>query len=730
MRFKTLNIESDPGEQGLEPGSYDLVVAGLVIVSLTLVKSWGLQVIGSSRHAGPGIDDEECPQNTQTVCVSRMRWCAEAADDCSGGKLLMYEITAPEIPRTGFAFGLLPGWWLGILTSFLVVHLLTSIGTDKLREWSPCVSEADWDDILSKTGFSGVDTSFHDYQEASCHEMSLMISTAAPESSLVQDPAHVCKFSIVINTSSPAQSNLALEIKDRLDPSKQDKCSITSLREAALIAKNSRESCMVYLLELEEPFLYGIDEESYILLQTSLSHAHQILWITSAGGDSPSHPGFGMFDGLARVLRSENTQLACVTLALDKTSSTRRHTGNERDVPYIMDILRKLVSQELKDMEPEYVERDGLLHINRMTPIEQLNEIVQAFDKLQQKKQAFGHGPPLAMTVSNPGMLDSVLFVEDEDQARPLAPGEVEIEVKAAGINFMDCLTVLGRVTKGTIGGECAGVVSRVGSACEKDFQPGDRVCAAILNCFRTFARSDPMLVTKIPDDLSFQHASSIPVTGVTTHYALTEFARLQGGESVLIHSAAGGTGQLAIQIAQKLGAVVYVTVGTSEKKPLLMERYGISEDHILSSRNTSFAQGIMRLTANKGVDVILNSLSGELLTASWDCIASFGRFIEIGKKDIHSHKYLPMFPFRRNVSFGAVDLDHMHIERPMAFRKSLLAVVKMLTEHELQVAFPLHIFPVSEIESALRLMQSGKHMGKIVVDFQRDAPVKVGYPK
>ena len=230
----------------------------------------------------------------------------------------MFEITAPDIPRTGFVFGLLPGWWLGILTSSVTVHMLTTIGTDKLREWSPCVSEADWDDILSKTGFSGVDTSFRDYQEASCHEMSLIISTAAPESSLVQDPAPVHKFSIVINTLSPAQSILALEIKDRLDPSKQEKCSITSLQEAALITKNSREYCMVYLLELEEPFLYGIDQENYTLLQISLSHAHQILWITSAGGDSPSHPGFGMFDGLARVLRSENTQLACVTLALDK----------------------------------------------------------------------------------------------------------------------------------------------------------------------------------------------------------------------------------------------------------------------------------------------------------------------------------------------------------------------------------------------------------------------------
>ena len=116
-------------------------------------------------------------------------------------------------------------------------------------------------------------------------------------------------------------------------------------------------------------------------------------------------------------------------------------------------------------MEPEYVERDGLLHINRIVPMENLHQAVQIFDKPQQREQAFGLGPPLALTIANPGMLDSLLFVEDEDQTKPLASGEVEIEVKAAGVNFMDCLTVLGRVNKSTIGGECVGVIGRVGSA-------------------------------------------------------------------------------------------------------------------------------------------------------------------------------------------------------------------------------------------------------------------------
>lgn len=641
----------------------------------------------------------------------------------------MFEITVPEILRAAFVFGLLPGWWLGNFFGFIDVHRLIIVGTEKPREENPCVSEAVWHDVLTRTGFSGIENTFHDFHDASCHEMSLLVSKAVSRTSINQNPHLVPKVSIVVDMSSTAQTRLAREIEGQLEPNSPARHSMISLQEAAVTAQESDEHTMVYLLEFEKPYLDGINEEGYAMIQKSLSHAHRVLWVTSGGGDSPPHPGYGLFDGLSRVLRSENTQLVCVTLALDRSRDTTPEASYEIHGARIANVLRRAESQPLEDIEPEYVEQNGLLHINRMMPNLDLNKIVQDFDRPQLKEQAFDSGVPLALTVANPGMLDSLVFAEDVNQARPLAPNEVEIEVRAAGVNFMDCLTVLGRVNKSTLGGECAGVISRVGSACEQQFQPGDRVCAAIPDCFKSFVRSNNMLVTKIPDRLIFQHASSVPITGVTSHYALIECARLQKGESVLIHSAAGGVGQIAIQMAQRIGAIVYVTVGTDEKKRLLMETYGILEENILSSRNTSFAQGIMRLTGDRGVDVILNSLSGELLTASWDCIASFGRFVEIGKKDIHSHANLPMFPFRKNASFAAVDLDHMYFERPSAFRKSLLAVVKMLAEDELRIVFPLHSYPVSDIETAFRSMQSGKHMGKIVVDFQPEAPVKVGHP-
>ncbi|KAL8878752.1 MAG: hypothetical protein Q9198_003508, partial [Flavoplaca austrocitrina] len=686
--YRVLDIDFDPCEQGFEEGSYDVVAAGLYSASVF------------------------------------------NADTSSNGKLLIYEILVPDLPRTGFVFGLLPGWWLGIFGSHNHCCWLTLLGAENGRQWSPCISEGEWHDTLLRTGFSGIDLTFHDYQDGSCHEMGLIVSTATTEPSPMQHLPSIHSVSIVVDTSSSSQLSLASEVKRRLSHDEGELCSVVSLDEAASSTDISSEHFMIWLLELEQPFLCDINERNYELLHQCLCHHRRILWVNGAGGAAPSLPGYGAFHGLARVLRSEDHQLKCLTLSVDIKADIPPDDLTNRHADHIIKILQQSASQSLEKMESEYVDIDGVLHIGRMTPYGQLSQSVQKFDTPQQSTQAFGRAPPLAMEVANPGMLDSLLFVEDEVQPRPLAPEEVEIQIESAGINFMDCLTVLGRVAKSTIGGECAGVISRVGSACEQEFQPGDRVCATILDCFRTFARSDSMLVTKIPDSLSVKHAASVPVTGVTALYALKELAKLQKGESVLIHSAAGGTGQLAIQIAKTIGAVIFATVGSSEKKQLLIDRYGIPEDHILSSRNTSFADGIRRLTDNKGVDVVLNSLSGELLAASWDCIASFGRFVEIGKKDIHSHATLPMFPFRKNATFSAFDLDQIHAERPMVFRKSLLDVIRMLSQGEIKVADPLHIYSISDVESALRYMQGGKHMGKIVVDFLPDAPVQTSIKK
>lgn len=545
-----------------------------------------------------------------------------------------------------------------------------------------------------------------------------MVSTATDKGVNIVAP----KVVLVVNNGSPLQIDVALRVQGYLQSREGIKSEILSLQEVASPSKDLDGHFLIFLLEVEAPFLYDIDAKNWKNLQVSLSSARRLLWVTS-GEKSRASLGLGMVTGLARVLRSEDINLTFVTLALESLTLDEREIAAIH-AEHIGSVICITISKSVGEIEPEYIEQDGMLHVSRMTRADSLNRKIYTQTTPQLKTQAFEQGPALELTIANPGLLDSLRFKEDMSRSKPLAPHEVEIEVKFVGVNFMDCLTALGRVNQSTMGGECAGIVSRAGVDCS--FQPGDRVCAAILDCFKTYVRTDARLVAKIPGTLTFAEASSILVIGITAQYSLIEFARLQKGETILIHSATGGTGQMAVQIAQLVGAEIYATVGSEEKKRHLMDIYGIPEDHIFYSRNASFAQGIKRMTQGRGVDVVLNSLSDDLLMASWDSVASFGRFVEIGKKDIYSHAKLPMFQFRKNACFGAVDLGRMLIERPDAFRKSLLAVVDMAAESKIRVVQPLQVYPVSEIEDALRLMQNGKHMGKIVVEFRGDAPVQV----
>ena len=530
-----------------------------------------------------------------------------------------------------------------------------------------------------------------------------------------------CTTNIVIEAGSRKQKSAAHNIKKCLGSDQSQCCEIVTLHEAAL-AEEKQEKFYLFLPEVEKPFIRDMDYQRYKDLQKVLSSAQGLLWVTKGGGHTQTWPDLAMVNGLARVLRSENSQLKFVTMALeDADTFTASHTE------LVAKVLRSTISESLDDCEPEYVEHNGILNINRLVDANDIN--MDIYSKMSPKKygvQEFGQGPPLKLTIATPGLLDSLQFVEDTDPTKPLAANEIEFEVKAVGVNFMDCLTVLGRVKKSTLGGEAAGIVTRVGSKCDGGLLPGDRVCGGMLGCFRTYSRCDARLVTRIPQELSFVEAAALPVTYVTAWHSLTELARLEKGESILIHSASGGTGQSAIQVAQYLGAEIYVTVGSDEKKRLLVDLYHIPEDHIFYSRNASFAQGVMRMTHGRGVDVILNSLSGDLLVATWECMAPFGRFVEIGKKDIDSRARLPMFPFSKNVSFAAIDAAAMSEERPALFRKSLLAVMDLVATKKLRAVQPLHIYPVSEVEAAFRYMQGGKNTGKTVVDLCKSENVLV----
>lgn len=217
--------------------------------------------------------------------------------------------------------------------------------------------------------------------------------------------------------------------------------------------------------------------------------------------------------------------------------------------------------------------------------------------------------PTLRLAIGKPGLMDTLQFVPDESVLlTPLPDHEAELEVKVTGVNFRDIMTSMALITRKGLGHEASGIIFRTGSKTSEVFNPDDRVSTLTLGgTYATKAIYDYRATQKIPDSISFEEAAAVPVVHVTAYFVLVNLARLHRGQSVLIHAAAEGVGQAAVQLATYLGLFVYVTVGTEDKRQLLRERYGIPEEHMFNSRDSSFVKGINRVTSGRGVDCVLN---------------------------------------------------------------------------------------------------------------------------
>ncbi|MGO9463278.1 MAG: SDR family NAD(P)-dependent oxidoreductase [Isosphaeraceae bacterium] len=315
------------------------------------------------------------------------------------------------------------------------------------------------------------------------------------------------------------------------------------------------------------------------------------------------------------------------------------------------------------------------------------------------------------------GVLDG-LTLRAVDRCPP-GPHQVEIEVLAAALNFSDVMKALGLypgLPDGPVplGIECAGRVSAVGEGVE-GIALGDEVVALAPFSFGNYATTYFPLVAKKPEHLSFEEATTIPIAFLTAHYALSYLARIEAGERVLIHAATGGVGLAAIQLARRVGAEVFATAGSPEKRDFLK---AIGVEHIMNSRSLAFADEVLERTNGRGVDVVLNSLSGEAISKGLSVLADYGRFLEIGKRDIYMNSRLGMRPFKKNLSFIAIDLDRAMRQKPALISSLFQEMARDIDAGGL-AALPHRIFSVDKIVSAFRCMAQAKHIGKIVVSMQ-----------
>ncbi len=367
--------------------------------------------------------------------------------------------------------------------------------------------------------------------------------------------------------------------------------------------------------------------------------------------------------------------------------------------------------------EPQLVIRNRSRFVPRIVPAPELGE----------KTDTEGLRPPtqgsFRIRLAKTGSFDGLRW--ESTPRRVPGPGQVEIEVHAAGLNFSDVLKVLGLYPGITdpvvpLGIECSGVVTAVGDGVT-GFRVGDEVYGVAPFSFASHALSAEYALVHKPPHLTHAEAATIPITFLTAYYALVHLARLQPGERVLIHAGAGGVGLAAIQIAQYIGAEIFATAGSDRKREFLRN---LGVPHVLDSRSTAFADEIRRLTRFEGVDVVLNSLPGEMITASLGVLRAYGRFLEIGKIDIYQNRMIGLAPFKDNLSYFAIDLDRLLRQRPELVRKLLGEIAAHIEAGDYR-ALPYTEFPAAELPAAFRFMAQRKNIGKIVIRIRGQQPAR-----
>jgi len=407
--------------------------------------------------------------------------------------------------------------------------------------------------------------------------------------------------------------------------------------------------------------------------------------------------------GMVRVFRNETPEVETKCIDLSAIPS-----GDE-----LTAFLREIVSPAIGAQESEVAFRGSGRYVRVLNPV-----IKESLEK-RLTTELKAKGGKYRAELTSPGIIENLKYRQHVIPS--IGTDEVEIDVIATGVNYKDVVNVMGVLAKEAVTGglagdhlglEVAGTIRKCG-ANVSDFTVGDEVIARVSDGYSGKVVANQQYVFTKPDRLSMCEAATIPVVFLTAHYALNHLASLEEGEVVLIHSGSGGVGGAAIQLAKSKNAKIIATAGTEEKRDYLRS---LGIEYVFDSRSLAFYTQIMEVTGNRGVDVVLNSLTGEALVQSIKCLAPFGRFVEIGKHDIYENSKINMERLGENISYFVVDVDRLATQKPKLHQKLMREVVEYFNSQELS-PLNLTVYEPSQIHKALRELSRGDTIGKVVID-------------
>ncbi|MEU7169248.1 SDR family NAD(P)-dependent oxidoreductase [Streptomyces morookaense] len=686
VEYRTFDLDRPSAEQGLTDGGFDLIVAA------------------NALHAAKDL----------ALALRRLNGLLAPC-----GQLLALELHDPE--ALALSFGTLESFW--------------SHTDRELRPGAPLLSARRWPELLEECGFTGV-VRTGDERRAAGSDGSVLLA-AAPERPVPQAPLPAADgtdgtTAWIVAAESADSGPLPGAVARALDSAGGGvRCAAaaadTPEQWEELIPRDADAVAVVLVLDpadsgrTPDGLLDLTTRRAAVLRDLAVAcdrlpgRVRPALWLVAGpSGALPAPeraavPEDAAAWGVTRTLANEHPRLTVRRLSLDRTA----------DDP---DGDARRVARELLDPSDE--DEIALTARGRFVP--RTTDVTAAPQGTADSRDV----PAFALEVRDPGLAYRLAWTETDPPPEP-GPGEVVLAVHAAALNYRDVMQAAGVLPPVEAaqrlprqpgpGMECAGTVTAVGPGVTS-VAAGDRVFGLAPGTFASHTVTTEHALGRMPAGMTFPEAATLPVVLLTVHYALGHLARLSEGETVLVHGGAGGVGLAALQFARRRGAHVIATAGTEAKRSLL-RMLGVGR--VLDSRSLDFAERIRELTAGRGVDVVLNSLAGEAVERGLEALRPGGRFVELGKRDIHEDKPLRLRPFTRNIAFFGVDLSEL-LHDPEPARRQFAEVVALVRRGRYRPL--LHtVHPAARVTEAFRLMQHSRHVGKVVVAFDPlDEPLTV----
>lgn len=663
MEFAKLDIEQDPVNQsGFENRQFDVIIAANVL------------------HAT--YDIQRTIKHTRKLLRP-------------GGKLILLDMTH-SMMAVSLIFGNLPGWWNC---------------SESWREYGPLLDEEQWRDVLLNQGFSDLQASSADVLDPLEEQTRVIVASAVEHVVQVKNttsPPHV----LLIGPDASSENAMVQTTKTKLNDAgiTTTCCTLTDSQTRDLAG-----TAVISFAELDEGVLLNISDSDLTALQRLLSDSTGLVWVTRGGSASKgTRPELALFQGMARSLRAEREGVPCVSLDLDAETPLPTSDAVDLIVKVFEQSFGLAVGADFGLSDREFTEERGVLQIKRAIENTQFNELIatqtQRLEPKAELQDIFDSDRNLQVRIGTDGKLESLVF-DDATDIGELADDHVEVSVHAVNLSSRDALIATGELSDEKMGSECAGIVTRIGRNVAH-VVVGDRVAVWSVGSAATVVHCAAQSVQKIPDSFDFPSAAALPKALVTAYYSLVYAARIREGDSVLIYSAADATGRMAIQIANSLGARVFATVDSDEKKELLRRTRGVAESNIFSSQDLEFTSAIKQAIGGRGVDVILNTLEGEAAQESWGLVAPFGRFIELGDGNLDS-KMLQS----KNVIVAAVDaMAILKQDQKLAGELFSKAMELVAAGRVVNTVAPA-VKPFSEIQDALCQILVSKSDENIVLE-------------